>query len=155
MAGSHRGDEELAVTPAFSMQRAATPPIYAAPARADFPCERLAHLKPVPAADKGIPKPVPSIADALPPEPEVSQFAWLIVVAVIWLTTLLGIIAGILATRAYVTYTPPTPPAACVVAPNHECRVESVSGPYTLYYVPWDKSVGLASPTPQPKEGTP
>jgi len=88
--------------------------------------------------------------NTLPPEPQVTEQARLIVVAVGYWLIICLIVAAVLSVRAYVTYTPPPPPKPCVVTPTRSCTAETISGPYTLYYVAWNKSVGIASPTPQP-----
>lgn len=84
----------------------------------------------------------------LPPEPQVTEQARLIVVAIVYLTLLAWLVIGVVCVRAWLDYTPP-PETACIAGPRQECAVRTVNGDATLFYVQWDKSVHLASATPE------
>jgi hypothetical protein len=82
----------------------------------------------------------------LPPAPP-AHGGGLIVAGVIYWSVIAGLILLGICTYQYVSYAPPTP-VVCVVAPDHDCPVPGTTGMYTAYWIAWNKSVGLASPTP-------
>jgi hypothetical protein len=82
----------------------------------------------------------------LPPAPP-AHGAGLLVAGVVYWSVIIGLILLAICTYQYVSYAPPTP-AVCVVSSSHNCPVQGVGVEYTAYWVEWNKSVGLASPTP-------
>jgi hypothetical protein len=119
--------------PAFTMTHAAEPPVYAAPARADFPNDRPAHqlrLSPQETASRNV-YPVNDDEADIPTPPD-TRGATLIVAAVIWWTVMIGIV--VLAIWAYqlAAYSPPLTPAPCVVSAGHTCDMETSAGHITV-----------------------